>query len=82
MKVSKKTENLVQLKTLDSGTVFLNPEYFELPPYILTEVNKTMTDANGDVNDRAMVIQLEYGVVEYLNLDKMVIPLPNAELIY
>lgn len=81
MKVITKKENLVQLETLDSGTVFLDPEYLELP-YILTEVNKTMTDANGDVNDRAMVIQLEYGVVEYLDLDKMVIPLPNAELIY
>jgi hypothetical protein len=81
MKVSTQKENLVQLETLDSGTVFLDPEYLELP-YILTEVNKSIADANGDVNDRAMAIQLEYGVVEYLDLDKMVIPLPNAELIY
>jgi hypothetical protein len=81
MKVSTQKENLVQLETLDSGTVFLDPEYLELP-YILTEVNKSIVDANGDVNDRAMAIQLEYGVVEYLDLDKMVIPLPNAELIY
>ena len=81
MNVSTQKENLVQLETLDSGTVFLDPEYLELP-YILTEVNKSIVDANGDVNDRAMAIQLEYGVVEYLDLDKMVIPLPNAELIY
>lgn len=81
MRVSTQRKNLVQLETLISGTVFLDPEYLEFP-YILTQVNKSMTDANGDVNDRAMVIQLEDGAVEYLDLDKMVIPLPNAELIY